>query len=230
MSSSSPAGPVVEVLPSPLAAAHRLADHLTEIITLAINDRGRAVVAVSGGSSPVAAFEALGHRTLPWEQVHLLQVDEREAPFGHPDRNLTAQAAAFPHARWHPLPVGDDPADLHELSFEPRDEPRAMVELLDHLDAVHLGLGDDGHTASWPPGYDVPDDVPYVSVGEFNGWRRQTLTPHVVNGSRSILWLITGVGKRLMLERLLSGDPTIPAGLVRLDPTVTVITDQSVSS
>ena len=98
----------VEVLPSPLAAAHRLADHLADIVAAAITTRGRAVVAISGGTSPTPAFEALGRRSFDWSLVHLLQVDERRAPFGHPARNLTAQSAALPDACWHPLPVTGD--------------------------------------------------------------------------------------------------------------------------
>jgi 6-phosphogluconolactonase/glucosamine-6-phosphate isomerase/deaminase len=219
----------VEVLPSPLAAAHRLTDHLADAIGAAIAVRGRAVLALSGSSSPIPAFEALGRRAIDWPLVHLLQVDERQAPFGHPERNLTAQAAALPDGSWHPLPVpGDPPEALRRIGVEPQQEPASMATLLDHLDLVHLGLGTDGHTASWPPGVAIPDADPYVTVPEFNGWPRVTLTPHIVNRAPRIVWLITGADKRPMMERLLAGDPSIPAGLVRRGTGVVVITDQKV--
>ncbi|HYT38112.1 MAG TPA: 6-phosphogluconolactonase, partial [Acidimicrobiia bacterium] len=84
------------------------------------------------------------------------------------------------------------------------------------LDLVHLGLGDDGHTASWPPGDPVVDATADVAVvGPFNGRLRMTLTPPPVDRAGWILWLIAGAAKAPVVARLLAGDPALPSSLVR---------------
>src|SRR5438128_7951097 len=79
----------VEILPDGPALAARAADLVAERLAKAAAARGRATLAVSGGSTPAAFLAALAERAVPWEAVHVFQVDERVAPAGHPDRNLT---------------------------------------------------------------------------------------------------------------------------------------------
>lgn len=219
----------VEILPDGPALASRAADLVAGKLAEAIDARGRATLAVSGGSTPAAFLAELAVRTLPWERVHVFQVDERVAPPGHRERNLTGLQEALldrvpiPAENVHPMAV-DEP-DLATAAAAYGDELRAVTGAEGRLDVVHLGLGDDGHTASWPPGdpvVDADDDV--AVVRPFNGWRRMTLTPPAINRAGWIVWLIAGSAKSPVVARLLAGDPTMPASRVRRDG-VTLLAD-----
>ena len=173
--------------------AHRLRD--------AVRRRGRATLAVSGGGSAPPMFEVLLAAKVPWESVAVWQVDERIAPDGHPERNA-GQLADFP-CRVELMPVTAD--DLASAA------DRYAHGLPERFDVVHLGLGDDGHTASWPPGDPVVDsDRGCAVVDEFNGFRRMTLTPPVVNGARSRLMLTYGESKASVVQRWLLRDGDLP--------------------
>jgi len=209
-----------EVLPDGAALATRTADLVAEGLNKAVAARGRATLAVSGGNTPRAFFAELAGRAVPWEAVHVLQVDERVAPAGHPDRNLTGLRAALldrvpiPPANVHAMPVEDD--DLDAAADRYADELRALAGPDGGLDVLHLGLGDDGHTASWPPGDPVVDATADVAVvGPFNGRLRMTLTPPAVNRAGWIVWEIAGAAKAPVVPRLLAGDPALPCSHVR---------------
>jgi 6-phosphogluconolactonase/glucosamine-6-phosphate isomerase/deaminase len=176
----------------------------------AVRRRGEATIGVSGGSSAPPMFDVLLAEDVPWEHIAVWQVDERIAPDGHPDRNA-GQLADFP-CRVELMPVTDD--DLHAAAL------RYGAGLPERFDVVHLGLGDDGHTASWPPGDPVVDsERPCEVIGEFNGFRRMTLTPQVVNAARARLVLTYGASKAPMVRRWLSGDVELPVSRVRRDDT-----------
>lgn len=201
------------------ALANRAADLVAARLAEAVDTRGRATLAVSGGSTPVAFLAELADRKLPWEHVHVFQVDERVAPAG-PERNITGlrdallDRVAIPAGNVHPMPV-DEP-DLAAAAAAYGDVLRAVTGNEGRLDVVHLGLGDDGHTASWPPGdpvLDATDDV--AVVGPFNGRLRMTLTPPAVNRAGWIVWLISGVAKAAVVRRLLAADEALPASRVR---------------
>ena len=99
------------------------------------------------------------------------------------------------------------------------------------LDLVHLGLGDDGHTASLVPGdaaLQICDRDVAVS-GKYRGYRRMTLTLPILNRARQRLWLVTGAGKAAMLARLIDGDQRIPAGRVRAENSV-IFTDHAATT
>jgi 6-phosphogluconolactonase len=209
----------VEFLADAPALANRTADMVAARLAEAIEARGLATLAVSGGSTPAAFLAELAHRKLPWENVHVLQVDERVAPPG-PERNMTGlreallDRVAIPPGNVHLMPV--DESDLAAAAAAYGDVIRTVTGAGGRLDVVHLGLGDDGHTASWPPGdpvVDATDDV--AVVGPFNGRLRMTLTPPAVNRAGWIVWLISGVAKAAALRRLMAGDPAVPASRVR---------------
>ena len=203
-----------------LAAAAAL--RVTEAGRAAVAERGRFTLAVSGGRIAGAFFAELARADLPWDAVHVLQVDERVAPDGHPDRNLTALQAglldqvAIPAANVHAMPV-----TAPDLAAAAADYARELAGVAagSVLDLVQLGLGDDGHTASWPPGDPVVgvDDADVAVAGPYRGRLRMTLTPPAVNRARAVLWLVDGAGKAPVLRRLLAGDPALPAARVRVE-------------
>jgi 6-phosphogluconolactonase len=209
----------VEILADDAALAARVADVVATRLAEAAAERGRATLAVSGGSSPLAFFAELADRKLPWEALHVFQVDERVAPPGHPDRNLTGLQAKLldrvpiPPGNIHPMPVEEPDVEAAAAAYG--DELRSVTGD-GVVDVVHLGLGDDGHTASWPPGDPIvaaTDDV--AIVGPFNGRLRMTLTPPAVNRARWIVWLVAGADKAPVVERLMAGDPALPSSRVR---------------
>ena len=189
----------------------------------AVAARGRFVMAVSGGRTPWQMLRMLAGEDVPWAGVHVVQVDERIAPAGDPDRNLTHLCesllgrAPLPADHIYAMPI--EAADLDEAA-------RSYARLLEQiagtppvLDLAHLGLGSDGHTASLVPGDPVLDvaDLDVALTGIYMTRRRMTLTYPILNRSRRILWVVTGAEKVAMLPRLRAADASIPAGRVRQD-------------
>lgn len=208
----------VEVLPDAAAVARRGAEVVSEAATAAIAARGRFTLAVSGGRTPWAMFAELPG-TLPWGRVTVFQVDERVAPDGDPDRNLTHLLASLPDgasADVRAMPVAAGDLDAAAAGY--------ADSLPDVFDLVHLGLGPDGHTASLVPGDPVLDvtDRDVAVTGVYQGLRRMTLTYPVLNRARHILWLVTGADKTDALRRLRDGDPSIPGGRVRREHALVV--------
>jgi 6-phosphogluconolactonase len=185
-----------------------------------VQERGRFVMAVSGGQTPWQMLRALVNENVPWQQLHVFQVDERIAPEGDPDRNFThlrecLAPAPLPEANLHPMPV--NAADLVAATDEYAESIRNVTGGDGVFDLIHLGLGADGHTASLVPGDPVLDfdDRDVALCGVYQGRRRMTLTYPILNRAKAILWLATGSSKVEMLRRLQALDKTIPAGLVR---------------
>jgi len=220
----------IEALTDADAVARAGAAFIAAEARAAVAARGRFIVAVSGGQTPWKMLRALAAEEVPWTGVHVIQVDERVAPDGDADRNLThLRDSLLGHCslraeQVHAMPVED--ADLkaaaeryalmlHGIAGEP-----AMI------DVAHLGLGPDGHTASLVPGDPVLDvtatDV--ALTGLYQGRRRMTLTYPILNRARRVLWLVTGREKADMLSRLRDGDPMIPAGRINRHSAV-VLTD-----
>jgi 6-phosphogluconolactonase len=213
----------IEALADAGAVARAGAAFTAQEARAAVAARGRFIVALSGGHTPWQMLRALAEEPMPWAGVHVVQVDERVAPAGDPDRNLT-------HLRESLLaqcPLR--PEQVHAMSVESADLESARAQyamMLQQvagtpavLDLAHLGLGPDGHTASLVPGDPVLDvtgsDV--ALTGVYQGHRRMTLTYPVLNRARRIVWLITGRDKADMLTRLYEGDDSIPAGRIRRD-------------
>jgi len=182
--------------------------------------RGRFILAVSGGHTPWLMLRALAGEDVPWPSVHVVQVDERVAPEGHPDRNLThLRVSLLEHAPLPPEQVHAMPVELPDLAEAATRYALTLREIAGSppvLDLVHLGLGPDGHTASLVPGDPVVDvtDADVALTGLYQGRRRMTLTYPIINRSRRVLWLVTGSEKVRMLGRLRAGDESIPAGRV----------------
>lgn len=185
--------------------------------------RGRFIMAVSGGHTPWQMLRILAAEEVPWKGVHVVQVDERVAPAGDPDRNLThlrqslLEHAPLPPEQLHAMPVEGPDLEAATASYA-----RTLQQIAGSppvLDLAHLGLGPDGHTASLVPGDAVLQvmDKDVALTGVYQQRRRMTLTYPMLNRSRRILWLVTGVEKAGMLARLRAGDQAIPAGRIRQD-------------
>lgn len=175
----------------------------------ALRRRGHAAIALSGGGTAPPMIDHMVAADVDWASVTVFQVDERVAPDGHPARNAGQLDSLARLATVHLLPVTAE--DRRQAA------QRYGALLPPRLDVVHLGLGDDGHTASWPPGEDaIRDSASTVElVGEFKGWERLTLTRRVVNRARCRVVLVSGAEKRPMVERWVSGDRSIPVSGVR---------------
>jgi 6-phosphogluconolactonase len=225
----------VEVLADAHAVATRAAEVIAADARASVATRGRFVLAVSGGRTPWMMLRALAGQDVPWAGLHIVQVDERIAPAGHADRNLThlrdsliGRVALRPE-QVHAMPV--EVADPDEAATRYGATLREVAGTPPVLDLVHLGLGADGHTASLVPGDPVlaVDGADVAAAGPYQGRRRLTLTYPVIDRARRILWVVTGGEKAGMLARLRDGDPSIPAGRVRQDRAV-VLADRAAAA
>ncbi len=202
----------IEVLSDDISVALRAAELVVEHAAAAIAARGSFTLAVSGGHTPGQMFADLARRKdFPWEQTTIYQVDERIAPDGDANRNLTLLWDNLPPqavSRLRPMPVTADDLDVAAHAYS--------VALPGCIDLVHLGIGADGHTASLVPGDPVLDvhDRDVALTGEYMGLARMTLTYPVLNRARALLWLVTGEAKRDALNRLQAGDESVPAGRI----------------
>jgi 6-phosphogluconolactonase len=200
-----------EVAPDANALAAMAASYVVSLAKAAVVARGRFTFAVSGGHTPWAMFEALRAEYMPWAQVDLFQVDERVAPDGDPDRNLThlRQSIGDVPARVHPMPVNEPDLDAAAAAY--------ATVLPERFDLLHLGLGPDGHCASLVPGdpvLEVTDKLVGVTQ-PYQGHQRMTLTYPALARADQLLWLVAGSDKRDAMAKLLAGDESIPAGRVR---------------
>jgi 6-phosphogluconolactonase len=200
------------VVPDAADLATRAAEFVSDRARSSIADRGRFVFAVSGGHTPWAMFAELMKQDVDWPNVQIFQVDERVAPDGDPDRNLTHLRASLGDAA---APVVAMPVTEADLQAAAAHYARLLPDM---FDLVHLGLGPDGHTASLVPSdpvLDVTDRLVAVT-DPYQGHRRMTLTYPALARADHTLWLIAGEDKREPLAKLLAGDPSIPAGRVEV--------------
>ncbi|HKC49296.1 MAG TPA: 6-phosphogluconolactonase [Myxococcota bacterium] len=213
----------LDVLSDGDAVARRAAEWIAGAARAAAAARGWFAIAVSGGHTPGQMLQALAREDVPWDAVHVFQVDERVAPAGHPDRNLTQlredliTRAPLQPEQVHAMPV--ESADLEAAAQQYALTLRTIAGDPPVLDLVHLGLGADGHTASLVPGDPVLEvgDRDVAVTGVYQGRRRMTLTYPALDRARERLWLVTGSDKAGMLARLRDADVSIPAGRVRRD-------------
>lgn len=198
----------------------------------AVAKRGKFAMAVSGGKTPWVMLRELKHQDVPWKGVHVVQVDERVAPGGDPDRNLThLRESLLEHAPLRPEQIYAMPVESGDLEAACVRYARILETIAGSppvLDLVHLGLGPDGHTASLVPGDAVlaMKDADVALTGIYQNRRRMTLTYPIINRARHVLWLVTGSEKTEMLARLQAGNVSIPASRVSRDHAV-VLADRA---
>lgn len=208
------------------------AELIAELLLGRLGSAPRATLAVSGGSSPLPMFDALARASsLDWGRVDVLQVDERVAPPRDNARNANGLwdrlvvPAQIPEANVHLMEVADhDPAVAAASYAQHLCRLTASTEPM--IDVVHLGLGDDGHTASLVPGDPVLDvtDRDVATTALYQGHRRVTMTYPLLNRAVSRVWLVPSDGKTDAVTALVDGHPGAPAAGVRRSGS-TVVTD-----
>ena len=201
----------------------------------AIRERGRFVMAVSGGKTPWIMLRHLADENVEWDKVHLFQADERVALAGSADRNWThLQESLLSKAETKPVHLYPMPVESSALESG----ASSYATLLHNLtgtppvfDLVHLGLGPDGHTASLTPGDPVLKviDRDVAITGLYQGHQRMTLTYPIINRSRKILWVVTGKEKQTALQQLLNKEPSIPSGII-VQTHATILADQDAAT
>ncbi len=194
----------------------------------AIGERGRFIVALSGGSTPHALYASLEPRDLPWDRVEVFFGDERCVPPDHEDSNYRMVREALlsrvpiPHASIHR--ICGEMEDPEDAAAEYEADLRRSFGLGEgdwpHFDLALLGLGADGHTASLFPGSRaLRERVRLVAATDDakSGLRRITLTPPVFESARCAMFLVSGEGKAEALRAALEGprDPErVPAQII----------------
>jgi 6-phosphogluconolactonase len=209
-----------EIFPSADQVALKAAVYLEQLIRETLTQKKTFSMAISGGRTPWEMLKILSKASLPWQRVNLFQVDERVAPDGHADRNLTQLFQAIEGSplvtrlRIFPMPVTTEDLDVASQDYS------QLIHVItegEGLDLIHLGMGSDGHTASLVPGdgvLQVNDRDVACTEHLYQGRIRMTLTYPLLNSAKRILWIVTGAEKQEMVQRLLKQDASIPAGSV----------------
>ncbi len=215
----------LEVFDTPDQVHRRGAEVLAEAANAAVAERGRAELAVSGGSDPWPMFSQLEDLFGDWDRAEIFQVDERVAPAGDEERNLTHLIESLSigaQGSIKPMPVTDEDLDAAAARY--------AESLPERLDIAHLGIGPDGHTASLVPDdpvLEVKDRRVAVTSGEYQGVRRMTLTYPELESTRSLLWVVTGESKVDALAKLIDQDPSTPSGRMRPQGDSLVLADRA---
>jgi 6-phosphogluconolactonase len=221
------------VEPDAAALAWRAAQYFTEMAWEAVAGRGRARIAISGGSTPRAAFELLADPSqpwrarMPWERLDLYWVDERAVPPGDAESNyrMTREAlldrVPLRAEQIHRIEGELDPqAAAARYESELRSSFRAEGARLPRFDLIALGMGDDGHTASLFPRTEALHETKRLVTANYvpqkDAWR-VTLTWPLINYASSVFFLIAGADKASVLSEVLTGprDPQrLPSQLI----------------
>jgi 6-phosphogluconolactonase len=206
-------------------AEEAAAEFIAARLGRAARRRGTATLAVSGGRSPWGMFARLAALDIDWSAVHLFQVDERIVPAGHEARNWRSLLAnplvhRIPPDHRHPMPVEMEDPELAAGRYAKT--LAAWAGTPPQLDVVHLGLGEDGHTASLFAGDPLLQEQQRRAgvSGLHAGYRRLSLTLPVLNGARCVVWFVVGAARREALARLRAGDVSIPAARVQQERAV----------
>lgn len=201
----------LKVLPDPDGVAMAAAEYVASTGRGALTATGAFRLAVSGGHTPWAMFADLTDIDMPWSDTVMYQVDERVAPRDDPERNLSHLLEWVGELAGEIVPMPVEADDLDAAAYE------YARRLPARFDLIHLGLGEDGHTASLVPGdpvLEVTDRLVSPCQSYYQGRRRLTLTLPALARAQQLMWLVTGHEKREALQRLLDGDTGIPAGRV----------------
>ena len=220
--------------------ARRASQTIAAQVSLALDQRDRCQIALSGGSTPGCSYSLLGQERLPWERVDVVLGDERWVAAEDDSSNarmiretLMAQGPGS-KATFHPVPTVELASAEASAGVFANLVSRICPGNPPIFDVMVLGLGNDGHTASLFPGTHAPGvtDV-WATVGRGKGLDRISLTAPVLSAARQVIFLVAGAGKQQALRRLI--DPAesaerTPARLVQPANDVLILTDQDAAS
>ncbi len=221
------------VEPDSAALARRAAQYFVEMAGESVAARGRARIAISGGSTPRAAFALLADRRqpwrsrMPWDKLDLFWVDERCVPPDHPESNFRmTREAMLDHVPLRPEQIhrmeGELTPEVASARYESELRNSFRLEGAESpcFDLIALGMGDDGHTASLFPHTEALHEMARLvtanHVPQKDTWRI-TLTWPVINHARSVFFLIGGEDKAAVLHEVFTGprDPErLPSQLI----------------
>ncbi len=212
--------------------AQAAAAHFASITVDAVNTRGRAFVALSGGSTPRRMGELLANRPfreiVPWSNIEIFWGDERWVPLDSDESNAgVAKRTLLDHvpiepSRINPMPTDVADPDIAATMYSA--QLRTVFGVVDEVpafDLIFLGMGDDGHTASLFPGMAALHEERELAVAHYVpklDAHRLTLTPPVLNAGREVIFLVGGISKASTLARVLTGPERVddlPAQVVR---------------
>lgn len=211
-------------LENPEAAAEAALELVLQAAVNAVEQRGRFVLALSGGSTPRKLYELLAQQDIDWAHWHLIYGDERCLPDGDTERTSTLveqswlNLVSFPRDNHHIPPVT---LGAQAAAFQYSD---TIANLLP-IDVALQGMGEDGHTASLFPGQRHPDSlvVPIYDSPKPPP-ERISLGYQVLCNAYTVCFLVTGAGKRPTLERWLAGEE-LPVARIHGQETTVLITD-----
>jgi len=221
------------VEPNAAALAQRTAQQFVEVVEQAASRQGRARIAISGGSTPKAAFQLLADpkqpwlKRMPWDKLEIYWVDERTVPPDHPDSNYRmTREALLDHVPLEPEQVhrmeGELEPEVAAARYESllRNNFRLEGAESPRFDLIALGMGDDGHTASLFPHTEAIHTLGRLvtanQVPQKDTWRI-TLTWPVINQGSSVFFLIGGQNKAELVREVFIGprDPErLPSQLI----------------
>jgi 6-phosphogluconolactonase len=221
------------VEPDADALARHAAQYFVELVGEAVAAQGRARIAISGGSTPKAAFQLLAdpnqpwRSRMPWENLDIYWVDERAVPPDHADSNYRmTREALLDHVPLRPEQIhrmeGELEPELAAARYETELRTNFLLEGPEppRFDLVALGMGPDGHTASLfphtPALHETSKLVTANHVVQKDTWRI-TLTWPVIDSANSVFFLIAGADKADVLKEVMMGprDPDrLPSQLV----------------
>jgi 6-phosphogluconolactonase len=216
--------PTVEILPDKAALIERAYQLTVDCLQAAIAQRGRATLALSGGSTPKPLYAAMVQADLPWDKIYVFWGDERYVPHDHEQSNVRMVREAWlnhvpiPAANIFPMPTSaHNPAadavkygETLKAFFQSGSEAgseEVSASGFPALDFVLQGMGDDGHTASLFPHTEalaVRDRL--ITVGNHDGEPRITFTVPLINQGRKVVFLVAGESKQTALSHIFSSE------------------------
>lgn len=207
-----------KVYPDAEAVAQAAADYLCQQIKKCVDKKGQCRVVLPGGSTPARCLQLLAEKSLPWQDIHWYPGDERCYPAGHAERNDTMIAAKlFPRHRGNTKNLHAIPAELGPEHGAAR--YAVLLDSIDAMDIVVLGMGEDGHTASLFPGNAALEDqrsaVPVYDAPKPPA-ERVSMSLQMLQSADECIVIATGENKREALLKLEAGE-TLPVAMVEPD-------------
>lgn len=216
--------PEIRVYSTPETLVQETAHQVMQLAREAVNERGRFVAALSGGTTPKGLFQQLTEEPyqslIPWDKTFLFFVDERHVPLTDETSNYRMareyllSKAPIPPLNIFPMTDGSQSVERAASSYEIKMGKFFGTSLAPRFDLSLMGMGDDGHTASLFPGMPQVNELERWVVGYFVDKVRKervSLTFPVLNASRFLLVLLEGEKKAKIAKEVLKGpsDPPV---------------------